>query len=601
MFSATGSLRICALAVIAAIGIQAPIAAWQKPAPANPLHSSSQQRYLPGSHATRNPSAAAVISEFLQKDDDMRLLALHPEDPDIAFAVDEDGELYMTEDRGKSWNSLPAFPEDSGREVVAFAIDPITTDHYFAVSDKGEIAESKDGGDEWIILNQRVNATGRVTAIAVAPIEEATVLAFGTSTGEVAFSDRDFSTRPRAASGAVTALAFDFEDANIVYAGFDDTADDDSLGQFFRSSARGANWTRADGVAPAKLLDSRVNAILIHPDFPQRIYTATEDGVFVTPDAGGNWYLEADAKLGATIALSVRGGEFGPEIVTLGADFAASTVPLAATTCTIRATLQPGSFNTSGGSGSLSIDSSSSTCRWSIAGIPSWIRFSVRSGSGDRRVTFTVSANRSRARTASLRIGGQTLRITQSAVPAACVSRLDPAGRRFDSKGGTGRIAATWTSGSNCKASVTGAPVWMSVRRIRNSTRGATIDYTIAANGEPLPRTAVVKVANADFTVSQDTSVCILQAVQNFANPVPAEGGEFPIVVTAQPGYSAPCASYRYSISNNRTWISNGLSYRIGPQTVLVKVNPNTTKSTREGTVTVGTLSPFQILQSAAQ
>ena len=91
---------------------------------------------------------------------------------------------------------------------------------------------------------------------------------------------------------------------------------------------------------------------------------------------------------------------------------AGSPVPL----CTFSLSASSQSFNTTGGSGNVTVNTSSG-CAWSAISSASWvIVVSGASGTGTGVAAFEVAPNTTgQARTASLSIGGQTLTINQTA------------------------------------------------------------------------------------------------------------------------------------------------------------------------------------------
>jgi hypothetical protein len=84
--------------------------------------------------------------------------------------------------------------------------------------------------------------------------------------------------------------------------------------------------------------------------------------------------------------------------------------------CTFSLSASSQSFNTTGGSGNVTVNTSSG-CAWSAISNASWVIVtSGASGTGTGVVAFEVAPNTTgQARTASLSIGGQTLTINQTA------------------------------------------------------------------------------------------------------------------------------------------------------------------------------------------
>jgi hypothetical protein len=71
-----------------------------------------------------------------------------------------------------------------------------------------------------------------------------------------------------------------------------------------------------------------------------------------------------------------------------------------------------------GGSQSVTVTASSSTCVWNATSNVSWIALtSASSGSGNADVSFSVAANTGAAREGTLTIAGQTVTVDQAAGP----------------------------------------------------------------------------------------------------------------------------------------------------------------------------------------
>jgi hypothetical protein len=110
----------------------------------------------------------------------------------------------------------------------------------------------------------------------------------------------------------------------------------------------------------------------------------------------------------------VVGGGLAPPCVSVSATASASTTP--AQICTFSLSASNQSFNTTGGTGNVTVNTSNG-CAWSAVSDVTWVVVvSGASGTGTGVVVFKVAANATgQARTATLSIGGQTLTINQTA------------------------------------------------------------------------------------------------------------------------------------------------------------------------------------------
>jgi hypothetical protein len=105
------------------------------------------------------------------------------------------------------------------------------------------------------------------------------------------------------------------------------------------------------------------------------------------------------------------GGGSAPPCVSVSATTTGSQQP-----CTFSLSGSDRSFNATGGTGNLTVNTSSA-CAWSASSNANWLTFvSGASGIGSGVVVFQVAANTTgQARTASVSVGGQTFTVNQTA------------------------------------------------------------------------------------------------------------------------------------------------------------------------------------------
>jgi hypothetical protein len=141
--------------------------------------------------------------------------------------------------------------------------------------------------------SSRVPDGGRISAIAVSPISNATVFA-GTDRGHIlrttnatqAAGGITFTTsQPR--QGWVTSIAVD-PGSGAVYATYGNFGG----AHVFRSTDNGDTWHSLDGSGATGLPDIPVHSIVVDPDDQQRLYLGTDLGVMVSIDGGRTWMTE---------------------------------------------------------------------------------------------------------------------------------------------------------------------------------------------------------------------------------------------------------------------------------------------------------------------
>ena len=215
------------------------------------------------------------------------------------------------------------------------------------------------------------------------------------------------------------------------------------------------------------------------------------------------------------------------------------------------------SFATAGGQGSVTV-STASVCTWNTSDVPAWVTGIRGNGANDRFTStnpvrpapviiiggqsFTVSqsggCDRRRRPAAEFscrhpqavsrqrsghghtgatgdddqfhvaanpirphcqhRIGGQTFTVSQAA--ASCSFSLNPTSHSATASGGSSSFAVTTTAA--CAWTSSGVPAWITGVPA-NGTGTTTINFTVAANSDPTPRTANIIIGGQTFTVSQ--------------------------------------------------------------------------------------------------
>ena len=134
--------------------------------------------------------------------------------------------------------------------------------------------------------------------------------------------------------------------------------------------------------------------------------------------AGSTALLAKDVTTYVDVApCVVIGGGAAPPCVSVSSTTTGSTTTGSpAQTCTFSLSVSSQSFNTTGGTGSVTVTTANG-CAWSATTSASWVTVvSGASGTGTGVVVYEVAPNTTRqARTASLSIGGQTLAINQTA------------------------------------------------------------------------------------------------------------------------------------------------------------------------------------------
>lgn len=176
-------------------------------------------------------------------------------------------------------------------------------------------------------------------------------------------------------------------------------------------------------------------------------------------------------------------------------------------TCVFSVTPSALSFNASGGTATLFVRSSASTCHWTATSNASFVAItSGASGSGfGGDVSISVSANSGGARSAVLTIAGSQVSISQAGTqpPApTCAPTIQPlsANHSAELKQGTVTVSAA----PGCDWSASSSSPFISFRNLRMSGTGnGSFNYRVYGNLTGAGRSASIQVGQQTFTVNQ--------------------------------------------------------------------------------------------------
>ena len=215
----------------------------------------------------------------------MRAIAIHPDDPDRIFAGTSAGQLWLSQDGGRTWAPAGADLPFPGWVVSAPALRsqprrPRLWVALWGVWGSGHVAFSDDLGKTWV-----ARAGGLpdepVYTLALVPGREGHLYAgtrsgvWGTVDGGVTWT-RLTGDLPEVQK--VTSLLVDPTQPDTVFAG--------TWRRVYRSDDGGTTWA---GVFEGMVLDSEVFSMTPIPERPGEIWATTCGWVYRTLDRGGHW------------------------------------------------------------------------------------------------------------------------------------------------------------------------------------------------------------------------------------------------------------------------------------------------------------------------
>ena len=86
-------------------------------------------------------------------------------------------------------------------------------------------------------------------------------------------------------------------------------------------------------------------------------------------------------------------------------------------------------------------------------------------------------------------------------IPATCAYSISPTSQSLSASGGDGSVSVTTSAG--CPWQASNRASWITINSRSNGSGDGTVNFSVAANTEPNPRTATLTVAGQTFTVNQ--------------------------------------------------------------------------------------------------
>jgi Putative binding domain, N-terminal len=161
------------------------------------------------------------------------------------------------------------------------------------------------------------------------------------------------------------------------------------------------------------------------------------------------------------------------------------------------------SFESGGGTSSISVTSLVDDCSWTATEGVGWINItSGSSGSGNGTVTYSVSPNTSsNSRSATITVAGRSHTVTQAGI--FCTYSISPTIQSFGFGGGIGSISVI-SSVNDCSWIATEGVGWINITSGSSGSGNGTVNYSVSPNTLSIPRFSVITVAGKSHTVIQD-------------------------------------------------------------------------------------------------
>jgi photosystem II stability/assembly factor-like uncharacterized protein len=218
---------------------------------------------------------------------DVRTFAYDPQNPDHILLSTSAGQMFSSNDNGKTWSRFAHIGE--GGEYVLdhiyfHPLDPriIYVAAWSVNGENGELFRTEDGGRSWSSLKDLKGKSIRSLTIAASNPK---MIVAGTLDGVYRSDDggKKFARISPENIHNVQSLAVDPKDANVIYAGTWRLA--------YKTSNGGESWQKLDKGMDE---DSDVFSIAIDPKTPSTIYASACTGVYKSSN-GGQLFKKVEA------------------------------------------------------------------------------------------------------------------------------------------------------------------------------------------------------------------------------------------------------------------------------------------------------------------
>lgn len=206
-----------------------------------------------------------------------------PSNPNIIIGEYYSGNLWRANYSSGEFKSIvnSLFYAEQGLWHSPIHLDPV---YEYLYHGRKNLYFSANLGDSWTALTE--DNTTQISTITTSPVGDGLIW-YGTSSGDVLVCE--YTSAPfvnvsenKLVKRFITDIKTDYSDINTAYVALSGYGSS----HIFKTTNLGGSWADISSSLP----DVPCNAIAIHPDNPNRLFVATDAGVFSTNDGGDNWF-----------------------------------------------------------------------------------------------------------------------------------------------------------------------------------------------------------------------------------------------------------------------------------------------------------------------
>jgi hypothetical protein len=305
--------------------------------------------------------------------------------------------------------------------------------------------------------------------------------------------------------------------------------------------------------------------------------TASDAAVTITSAAAGT----GNATIDYTVAADLSGVA---NSFTIDVSFPATgesvshTISQNSLVCATTPVPPSASFGPAGGSGGFTFDTDP-LCAWTAAASDAAVTITAgASGSGDGSVSYDVAADLSGAAGSftidvSFTATGETASHTIEREALVCSPVVQPTSQSVPASGVSGASFAVQNAQASCSWTATPSDPAVTITGGAAGTGDRTVDFDVAANPVPTPRSFTIEIAvaatgeSATFSIEQDALFCSATLTPVSAT-IPAAGGSgsFELETESPCAWTATASDAAVTITSAASGTGNAtIAYDVGP------------------------------------